>query len=348
MTDFFTRDNEKLSQFNEWLKNAQNIVVTSHQNPDGDAFGSTLGLFCFLKKFNFKSLTFISPTDYADFIAWMPHAESVIVYNQENKTLADGLINDADLVFCLDYSSVSRMKDMKEAVLASKSKKIVIDHHEQPEGFGDLYYWDQHASSASELVYNLIVDLGYKDKIDLDTATCIYTGLLTDTGSFRFPSTSPGVHRIAAELLEIGVNPSEINRNLFDNNPFTKLQFLGYVLSKKMTHLPDYRTCILTVSEKELKKYDSKTGDTEGIVNYGLQIEGVVMSAIFIEKEGMIKISFRSIHDFSVADIARDYFEGGGHKNAAGGKSYLSLEQTVEKFVNLLPFYKKTLALQPK
>lgn len=348
MTDFFTKDKEKLSLFNNWLKNAGNVVVTSHQNPDGDAFGSTLGLYCFLQKLGIEQITFISPTDFADFIAWMPNADKILVYNQENKAIADEIISKADLIFCLDYSSVSRMKDMKDAVLGSKAKKIVIDHHELPEDFGDLYYWDQHASSASELIYNMIVELGHEDKIDLDAATCIYTGMLTDTGSFRFPSTSPSVHRIAARLLELGVVPSEINRNLFDKNPEAKLQFLGYVLNKKMTHLPEFRTCFFSVTEKELKKYDSRTGDTEGIVNYGLQIEGVVMAAIFIEKEGMIKISFRSVHDFSVADIARDYFEGGGHKNAAGGKSYLSLEQTVEKFVNLLPFYKKTLALQPK
>jgi bifunctional oligoribonuclease and PAP phosphatase NrnA len=347
MKAYFTKEKHKLDLYSEWTKNAKNIVITSHQNPDGDAFGSALGLWNYLKKFDFENLTFISPTDYADFIAWMPGVSDIVVYDNKNKTLANELIDQADLIFCCDFSSGSRMKDMKDQVLNANAKKVVIDHHEQPESFGDLMYWNEHASSTCELIYQMIVDLGHENLIDIDIATCLYTGLLTDTGSFKYPATTPEVHTIAGKLLEKGVIPSAIHRNLFDQNDFEKLQFLGYVLSKKMTFLPDYRVCYTVISEKELKKYNSKNGDTEGIVNYGLSVAGCVMSAIFIEKEGLIKISFRSVHDFSVADLARDYFEGGGHKNAAGGRSSLSLEETVQKFLTLLPYLKSQLELQP-
>lgn len=347
MIEFFTDSKEKLDLYKDWIGKAKNIVITSHQNPDGDAFGSGLGLWGYLKQFPFENVTFISPTDYADFLAWMPGVEHIVVYDNKNKVEANTLIENADLIFCCDFSSGSRMKDMKENVLTSKAKKIIIDHHEQPETFGDLMFWNQHASSTCELVFQMIQKLGHGNLINIDVATCLYTGLLTDTGSFKFDATSPEVHIIASQLLAAGVVPSEIHRNLFDNNPFEKLQFLGYILSKKMTFLPEYGVCYISVTEKELKKFNSRSGDTEGIVNYGLSIKGAVMSAIFIEKEGMIKISFRSIKDFSVADIARDYFEGGGHRNAAGGRSNLSLEETVQKFLTLLPYLKTQLVLQP-
>jgi phosphoesterase RecJ-like protein len=347
MIEYFTDDKQKLDLYLDWTQKAKNIVITSHQNPDGDAFGSALGLWNYLKQFDFEKLTFISPTDYADFIAWMPGVSAIVVYDNKNKAHANQLIAEADLIFCTDFSSGSRMKDMKDVVLNSSSKKIIIDHHEQPETFGDLLYWNEHASSTCELIYQMIVKLGHEAMIDLDVATCLYTGLLTDTGSFKYPATTPEVHHIAGKLLAKGVVPSAINRSLFDQNDFEKLQFLGYVLSKKMTYLSEYRVCYTYISEKELKKYNSKNGDTEGIVNYGLSIAGSVMSAIFIEKEGLIKISFRSVHDFSVANLARDYFEGGGHKNAAGGRSNLSLEETVQKFLTLLPHLKSQLELQP-
>lgn len=347
MVEYFTKEKETLDLYLDWTGKAKNIVITSHQNPDGDAFGSALGLWGYLKKFDFEKVTYISPTDYADFIAWMPGVSSIVVYDNKNKTKANELIEEADLIFCCDFSSGSRMKDMKDAVLKSTSKKIIIDHHEQPEAFGDLMFWNQHASSTCELIYQMIVQLGHESLIDLDIATCLYTGLLTDTGSFKYEATTPEVHKIAGQLLAKGVVPSAIHRSLFDQNDFQKLQFLGYVLSKKMTYLPEYRVCYTAISEKELIKYNSKNGDTEGIVNYGLSIAGSVMSAIFIEKEGLIKISFRSVHNFSVADLARDYFEGGGHKNAAGGRSNLSLEETVQKFLTLLPYLKSQIELQP-
>lgn len=347
MVSYFTDDSQKLLKFNDWFSSAKNIVITSHQNPDGDAFGSGLGLTAFLKCFDFESVTFISPTDYADFLRWMPGVDEIVVFDPQNKITVENLINQADILFCCDFSAVDRVKDMKALLLGAKGKKIIIDHHEEPEDFADLVFWNQKASSTCELIFQLIDKLGYKTKINLAAAKCLYTGLITDTGSFKYDATNSEVHRIAGELLNLGVRPSTIYRDLFDNNTFDRLKFLGYVLNKKMVYLSEYRICYFYISESELKRYNSKSGDTEGIVNYGLSISNVVMAAIFIEKDGIIKISFRSVEDFSVSEIARTHFDGGGHKNAAGGRSLKTLEETVEKFLNLLPFYKNQLLLQP-
>ncbi len=344
MQSYFSSEADQMAAFKTLLTTAKHIVVTSHQNPDGDAFGSGLAMTHLLRKVTQAEVTFISPTDYASYIAWMPGVADIKVYN----TTLDEQIKAADVIFCCDFSALSRLKDMAKAVTEANCPKVILDHHEQPEGFGQYMFWNQKASSTCELVYKFIVDLGYEAAIDLDIATCIYTGLLTDTGSFRFNSTTAQVHLVVAALLAHGVNPSEIHRKLFDQNSIDRLKMLGHVFANKMVHLPELRTIYFSISEAELKQFNSKGGDTEGIVNYGLSIENVVMAAIFIEKDGMIKISFRSIHDFSVADLSRDHFEGGGHKNAAGGRSLKSMQETIEKFLTLLPNYKESLLIQSK
>jgi phosphoesterase RecJ-like protein len=344
-THFFTSQANELKEFENLVRKEAQVVITFHQNPDGDAFGSALGLRFFLENCGVEKVTLISPTEYAEYLTWMPGVEDILIYGNEE---TEGILASAEVIFCLDFSSVSRLKEMKDAVLASTAKKIMIDHHEQPEEFADLYYWNQHASSTCELVYSLVEDLGQTALIDKKSATCLYTGLLTDTGSFRFNSTTPKVHKIAAELIEKGVSPSEVHRSLFDNNPFEKVKFLGYVLGNKLVHLPELRVVYMSISEEELKNFNSRSGDTEGLVNYGLGIQNTVMSVLFTEKEGQIRISFRSVHDFSVADFAREHFDGGGHKNASGGRSKLSLNETVEKFLTLLPNVKSDLLRQPK
>lgn len=342
---FFTRKPEELSSFKSWLLPQSKIVITFHQNPDGDAFGSSLGLRFFLENSGYKNVTLISPTDYADYIAWMPGVPDILVHGKHE---TEQVIAEADIIFCLDFSSTSRLKEMKEAVLASKAKIVVMDHHEEPEDFGNLYYWNVKASSTCELVYQMIEDLNGTQNIDINAAICIYTGLLTDTGSFRFDSTTSRVHEIAGKLIDKGVSPSYVHRSLFDNNSFEKFKFLGYIYSQKLIHLPEYRVAYIALSEEELKQFNSKNGDTEGLANVALSIENVAMAVLFTEKEGQIRISFRSIHDMSVADLARNHFDGGGHKNAAGGRSSLSLEETVEKFLNLLPEIKNELLRQRK
>lgn len=342
---FFTKKESELNSFQKVLANNPEVLITFHQNPDGDAIGSALGLKFFLENSGIKNITLVSPTFIADYLKWMPGIEDIIIFDEQDTQTA---VDNADFIFCLDFSARSRMKDFADQVLNSQAEIIIIDHHEQPEDFANYYYWDQHASSTSELIYQFIEDLGGKNLIDENIATCLYTGILTDTGAFKYSSTTPTTHRVVAHLLEKGANPTEISRMLFDVNPFQKLKFLGYALGEKLTFLPEYRTAYMAVSAEDLKKFDSKNGDTEGLVNYGLTIENAVMSVLFTERDGQIRISFRSVHDFSVADIARGYFEGGGHKNASGGRSNLSLMETIEKFINLLPQFKNELLKQPK
>jgi phosphoesterase RecJ-like protein len=347
MAQYFTDFPEKKSAFLSLMADRAKIIITSHQNPDGDAFGSSLGLASVLKQLGHK-VTVISPTDHAEFLNWLPDVENVLDFqNKEQVKSAESLINEADIIFCLDFSSLNRLKGMETIIRDSTAIKVLVDHHQEPEDFADYVFWDEGAAATSQLIYRMIEQLDWKNLITKETAICLYTGILTDTGSFRFDNTSKEVHQIAGELLEKGINPNRITRNLFDQNSLDRIKFLGYALGEKLTYLADYRTAYFVFSKEELEKFNSKSGDTEGIVNYGLSVAGTVMSVIFIERDDLIKISFRSIEDFSVADMARTHFNGGGHKNAAGGQSKDSLQKTVDRFLELLPLYEKNLLAQP-
>jgi phosphoesterase RecJ-like protein len=214
---------------------------------------------------------------------------------------------------------------------------VVVDHHEEPEQFADFTFWNVKAASTCELIFAMIENLGDRQLVDKTIATCLHTGLITDTGSFRFDSVSQEVHRVAGELVSEGVEVNKIHRSLFDNNDLSRLRLMGHVFSQKLVHLPEFGVAYMTISAEELKSFHSKSGDTEGIVNYGLSIKGVKVAVIFVERNDLIKISFRSIDTVSVSDFSRKYFDGGGHHNAAGGRSTIGLEKTVEKFISLLP-----------
>lgn len=345
MAQLFTDLPDQKSAFLELINVPSKVVLTFHQNPDGDAFGSALALKALLVQLQ-HDVTVISPTEYADYISWLPGAVAVLDY-QVQTNLAEEKIKQANLIFCLDFSSTKRLKKMEEAVLASTAAKVMIDHHQEPEDFANFVFWDVAAAATCQLIFQMIQRLSLEHLINLDVATCLYTGILTDTGSFRFDQTSREVHEIAGYLLEKGINPNAISRKLFDQNSLERMRFLGFALHEKLIHLSAYRVSYMFFSEEELNLYHSKSGDTEGVVNYGLSVAGTVMSVIFIEKEGMIKMSFRSFGDFSVAELARQHFDGGGHKNAAGGRSHESLEKTVNKFLALLPSYQKSLLSQP-
>lgn len=343
MQDFFTDSSSKLVEFQELIASPKRIVITTHQNPDGDAMGSSLGLAHFLSEKKHQ-VTVITPTDYPEFLRWLPaDGSTVINYESQQKDKAEELIATADMIFCLDFSVLNRIKDMENSVRNASAIKVLVDHHQQPENFADFVYWHEHAAATCQLIYELIEKLGESHNISKQTAECLYTGLITDTGSFRFDSTSKDVHRIAGELLERGVNPNRVHRNLFESNQFSRLRLLGYALTEKMVHLPEYRVAYCSLSKEDLLNFNSNNGDTEGIVNFGLSIKDVVMSAIFIERDGLVKISFRSVEDFSVSELSRQNFEGGGHKNAAGGRSNQTLEETINKFLALLPNYKEAL-----
>ncbi|AFK03906.1 phosphoesterase RecJ domain protein [Emticicia oligotrophica DSM 17448] len=342
MRDFFTESNQKLQSFNDFLSVPRKIVITTHQNPDADALGSSLGLAAYLKKKGHHP-TVITPTDYPDFLRWMSGESDVINFEGERHETAKKLIANAEMIFCLDFSILNRIKSMEAFVRQAPAKKVLVDHHQQPEAFADYVFWNERAAATCELIYELIEKLGDKELIDIPTAECLYAGLVTDTGSFRFDSTTQEVHRIAGELIAVGIHSNGIHRRIFDSNSFDRMKFLGFVLGEKLTYLPEYNVAYMAISKEELSRFSSKNGDTEGVVNYGLSIKGVIMAAIFTEKEDMIRISLRSVDDFSVSELARTHFNGGGHKNAAGGRSSESLEKTVEQFLALLPQYKEQL-----
>jgi bifunctional oligoribonuclease and PAP phosphatase NrnA len=318
------------------LRHPHRILITTHQNPDADAMGSSLGLAGYLRQKG-HSVTVVTPTDYPQNLAWMPGNDAVIDFDESKRTQVEQLMAEAEVIFCLDFSALDRIKELAPMVRRATAKKVMIDHHLEPEAFADLSYWDTTAAATAQLIVQLIEQLGDHHLINTDVATCLYSGLMTDTGSFRHSNTTPAVHRIAATLLERGIDVAQIHRHIFDGNSLDKLRLLGYVLNEKMRVLPEYKFAYITLSADELRRFRSKTGDTEGIVNYALSVEGVVAAAILIDRGDEIRLSFRSVGDVSVRDLVAAHFNGGGHKNAAGGRSKLSLADTEAKLLRILP-----------
>lgn len=325
-----------------FLGTSRKIVILTHFKPDADALGSSLGLAGYLKRKG-HAPTVITPSDYPSFLAWMPGNSEVVVFQKERPDPAAQLIAQAEIIFCLDFNSLSRINELGDMVRTSSAKKVLIDHHLEPESFADFVQWDTTAASTAELVYSVIDELGEKNMIDPNIADCLYAGIMTDTGGFRHPNTTSKVFEVAGDLVARGANPSKISKLIYDTNSLERLRLLGYVLSQKLQVLPEYKTAYIVLNSEDLKKYGSQTGDTEGLVNFGLSIEGIRLSVLLSERKENIKLSFRSLGDFSVNDFARKYFEGGGHKNAAGGQSHLNLDDTLNKFLTLLPDYKDQL-----
>ncbi|WP_405327216.1 bifunctional oligoribonuclease/PAP phosphatase NrnA [Leeuwenhoekiella sp. LLG6367-2.1] len=324
------------------LSTPKNIVIVPHKNPDGDAMGSTLGLLQYLNKKGHRA-TVVSPNDYPKFLKWLPFEDSVIKYDLQNQQ-ALRLIKEADLIFTLDFNSLSRVGDMSVILEKSSAQFVMIDHHQQPDDYAVVTYSDVTICATCQMVYHTIEMLGDKDLIDADIATCLYTGIMTDTGSFRFRSTSSLTHTVIASLIEKGADNAFIHEQIYDANSFSRMQLLGTALTN-LKVLPEYRAAFITLSQDELDEHSYQKGDTEGFVNYGLSLDNIKIALIFIEnkQEGIIKISLRSKGDFSVNEMSRSHFHGGGHTNAAGGKSDLSLEDTVAYFISILPQYKDAL-----
>jgi len=333
---------DDIHSLKQLLSTPKNIVIVPHKNPDGDAVGATLGLYHYLKKRHHK-VNAIAPNDYPEFLKWMPSEDSVLKYDTNAET-ANGLIKNADIIFTLDFNALDRIGDMETPVRTSKAIKIMIDHHQQPEDYALYTFSDVTMSSTCEMVYNFIEMLDDLNQIDKNIATCLYSGIMTDTGSFRFSCTTNRTHEVIGHLIERGANNSEIHNKIYDTFSYNQMQLLGCAL-KNLNVLTEYNSAYITLSQDELNTFNFKKGDTEGFVNYGLALKGIIFSAIFIEnhQEGIVKISFRSKGNFSVNEFARAHFEGGGHINAAGGKSDLSLKATVEKFISILPTYKNSL-----
>lgn len=334
--------NNEIIEIKQLLETPKRIVIVPHINPDGDAIGSTLGLFHYLK-LKGHDVVVIAPNDYPDFLKWIPGEETIIKHEFEN-TKADRLIENADLIFTLDFNALRRTGNMEPALTNANAIKILIDHHQQPEDFAKFIYSDVTICSTCEMVYHFLEMLDEIEVINTAIATSLYVGIMTDTGSFRFRSTTSTTHRVIADLIDKGANNADIHYKVYDSNSYSRLQLLGCALNN-LKVISKYNTAYISLSQDQLNQYNFKKGDTEGVVNYGLSVEDVVFSAIFIEnnKEGIIKISFRSKGSFNVNTFARNYFNGGGHINAAGGRSELSLNETIDKFISILPNYKKEL-----
>lgn len=339
--------NQTTEELISFLSTPQQIIITTHRDPDADALGSSLGWAGYLMR-NGHDVTVISPTEYAANLAWLPGIEHVLIYEKaSDQRNCKQKIDEATLICCLDFSVLSRLKDLGKVVQEANAPKLLIDHHLEPEHFAKWMIWDTNAAATAQLVYALIKQMepqkSSEELFDIPLAECLYAGIMTDTGSFRHANVTPEVHLAVADLMCTGFDSGRIHRLIYDNAPLSRLQFLGYVLSKKLTVLPEYRTAYMVLTEAELLKFHSSTGETEGIVNYGLQVENVVMSALFIERKGEVKISFRSVGQFSVRDLASTHFSGGGHKNASGGRSDASIKDTLDAFLACLPFYRDAL-----
>lgn len=332
----------EISEIKDLLKSPKKIVIVPHKNPDGDAMGSSLGLYHYLKLYNHNA-TVIAPNDYPEFLKWLPRDETVLKYDSD-KAKADKLILSADIIFTLDFNALNRTGDMEDVLTNAEAIKVLIDHHQQPDDYAKYIYSDVSMCSTSQMIYHFIEMLGDIKVMNANIGTCLYTGIMTDTGSFRFRSTTSTTHRVIANLIDNGADNAQIHNNVYDTNSYNKLQLLGCALGN-LKLIADSNTAYITLSQRELNSFDYKKGDTEGVVNYALSLNGVKFAVIFIENqsEGIIKISLRSKGDFDVNTLAREHFNGGGHINAAGGRSELSLKKTVEKFISILPAYKNDL-----
>ncbi len=330
-----------MNLFNKLNEKKYNIVITSHRSPDGDAIGSSLALSHYLKSKGHQ-VQVIVPDSYPNFLNWLSGASDILTF-EKNQEEVEKLIRNADLLFCLDYNEPSRVGDMQESVVNSNAIKVMIDHHLNPSDFCDYTISDTKSCSTAQLVYEFIEDAGDLDTINETIGEGIYCGIVTDSGSFRFPSVTPKTHLIAADLIQRGLNHSRIHENLFDVNTLNKLHLLGYALNEKLRVLEDVPVAIIDLSLEEAERFDVKKGDTEGLVNYALSVEGVKMAAFIREDNNRVKMSFRSKGDIPVNEFSSKYFSGGGHKNAAGGmceqplKDVLTLfEKNIRVFFNEL------------
>lgn len=333
---------EDIKVVKKLLNTPKKVLIIPHKNPDGDAMGASLGLAHFLKAQG-HMVTVISPNEYPDFLKWMPGDKEVLKYEHQS-ALCEEKIRDAELCFTLDFNALNRIGELENGLQDFSGDYIMIDHHQQPDDYALVTYSDVTMSSTCEMIFHFIDALGMKDQISEETANCLYAGIMTDTGSFRFPSTTSTTHRVIADLIDLGAHNAEIHNLVFDANSPERLQLLGCALSN-LTALQEFNTAYITLTTEELEQHQFKKGDTEGFVNYGLSLKGIRFAVIFIEnaQEGIIKISLRSKGDFSVNDFARRHFHGGGHINAAGGRSDLNMEETIEKFKGLLSQYKEEL-----
>lgn len=317
------------------LNQPRKVVITMHQKPDADAMGSALGLYHFLRSFDHE-VTVISPTNWAKWLNWMPDCNKVVDY-ELNKEKASGILNQADWLFCLDFNVLSRTKNLAPKLDQFTGTRILIDHHQQPQVEKFEYgVSNVMKSSTCEMIYDLITESGNVQRVNNDISECLYAGVMADTGSFRFPNSGASVHRMIADMKDKGLQHTKVHEMIYDSYHENRLRFIGHVLLNRMDVFYEYNTAIIAISKKDLLRYEIKTGDSEGLVNYPLSIQGIKMAALVIDRDEERKWSFRSKGDFDVNTFARKYFEGGGHFNASGGRSSDPLEKTVQRFIEAM------------
>ncbi len=319
------------------LRTPHNVLILAHRNPDGDAIGSVVALKLFLEQCG-QDVKVLLPSEYPSVFQYLPSLEDIIIYDLSREKGRKSL-RAAELIFCLDFNSLDRVDPLAMEITKSSAYKVLIDHHLDPEPFADWYLSDTNSSSTCELIYRFIEAWGATEKINIEIATCLFTGILTDTGSFKY-ATNPEVYRIAAELKRIGVDDYAINDYIFNSWTKRQMTILGHALRNRLEVIPEHHAGIITLTQQDYQKYQIARGDTEGLVNYILMIKGIKLAAFIRQMtNGEIRLSLRSKGDISVQHLARDHFSGGGHKNAAGGSSQLPLAETIEKFKNVLPQY---------
>lgn len=321
------------SDIQKRLSTPKKIVITMHQKPDGDAMGSALGLYHYLLQLGHNAVV-IAPTDFAFFLKWMPGSGSVMIapFMPEKSRR---FFTNTDIIFCLDFNDLNRLNEFSETVEKSPAYKVMIDHHTFPKDFANFRYCDEKASSTCELIHRFIVEMGHKHLINKEIATNLYTGIMTDTGSFRFDITTPAVHRAVADLMDTGIETHKIHEAIYDSFSEGRLRFWGHCFKECLRVIPEKKAAYFIVSKEEAQGYKIETGDTEGLVNYALGIRGIEFATLIIENPDVIKLSFRSKGDFGVNIFARN-FSGGGHFHASGGKSHTTLAETEAKFLALL------------
>ncbi|AMC09846.1 exopolyphosphatase [Lutibacter profundi] len=334
---------DEIKEIKELLSTPKKVVIVPHKNPDGDAVGASLAVYLYLLKKGHQ-VTVVSPNDYPDFLKWLPKSKEVYKFDMQNRQ-SKRAIDEASIIFLLDFNALHRIgSDMQHYLEQFSGDFIMIDHHQQPDDVAKYLYSDTSICSTCQMVYHFLEKLDDLDKIDTDISTCLYTGIMTDTGSFRFPSTTSTTHKIIANLIDKGADNAKIHNNVYDTNSYGRLQLLGRALSNLVV-IDKLKTAYITLTQQDLDEFNYQKGDTEGVVNYALSLKEIIFAVIFIEDidQKIIKISLRSKGKFSVNKFAREHFDGGGHDNAAGGKSLISLDATVSKFLSILPNYKNEL-----
>lgn len=329
---------EMYSKLRQVIDDHNNFVIIPHVNPDGDAMGSVLALMRVLNNSG-KNAAVVSPNSCPEFLSWMPGVGDVLVFDQDPKACLAALSN-AQVLFFLDFNTPSRLKALSEWVGKSTAVKVMVDHHPHPEETVDILFSDTSVSSTCELLFHVLQGAGMAQFLDRDAAEALYTGIITDTGALSYNSSQPRTYYVVADLLKYNIDKAKVHQHIFNSHSFTRMKLLGYALSAKMKHLVSQEAAYITLSKEELTRYQSKNGDTEGFVNYPLSIDGINISALILEKNDLIKFSFRSRGEFPVNEFSATYFNGGGHKNAAGGEFIGTMAQAIEAFENsLAQFY---------